>query len=162
MSNKVYIETTIVSYLTARPSRDVIVAGAQQITLEWWENQRPRFVLYTSPAVLKEIVVGDAKAAEKRLQVLQNLPLLELTSEVLNLANTFMQQKALPSKAREDAVHIAVATVYELNYLLTWNCRHIANAELQTRFAEIAQELGYRLPRMCTPHELIGEFQNVA
>lgn len=81
---------------------------------------------------------------------------------MLDLANTFMQQKALPLKAREDAVHIAVATVYEINYLLTWNCRHIANAELQVRFAEIAHELGYRLPRMCTPHELIGEFQDVA
>jgi predicted nucleic acid-binding protein len=161
MSNQVYLETSIVSYLTARPSRDLMAAAAQQATQEWWEQQRHRFALYISPVVLEEAALGDTKAAEKRTLALQNIPILELTSEVLKLADTLMIQKVLSPKEKQDSVHVAVATVYELNYLLTWNCRHIANAEIQKRMAQASHQLGYELPRICTPYELLGGLTNV-
>lgn len=161
MPKKVYIETSIVSYLTAGPSRDLIAAAAQQTTQDWWERQRHRFELYISPVVLDEAAVGEIKAVAKRIQALQNISILLLTPEVLNLADTFMVQKVLSPKAEQDAVHIAVATVYELNYLLIWNCRHIANAEIQKGIAQVSHQLGYELPRICTPYELLGGLTDV-
>jgi len=157
----VYIETSIVSYLTARPSRDLITVANQQITNEWWENYRHQFNLYTSLAVLDEANQGDKQAAEKRLKVLQSIPLLLFRPEVLDLANEFMRQKALPQKADEDAAHIAIATIYRLDYLLTWNCKHIANAQIQKKMAKISTEKGYDLPTICTPTELMGDLKDV-
>jgi predicted nucleic acid-binding protein len=157
MPEKVYIETSIVSYLTARPSRDLIAAAAQKATQEWWEKQRNRFELCISPVVLEEAAVGDIEAATKRLQALQKISILVLVPEVLKLSEAFMVQGMLPPKAEQDAVHIAVATVYELNYLLTWNCRHIANAGIQKGIARVSHQFGYELPRICTPYELFQE-----
>ncbi len=161
MRAKVYIETSIISYLTARPSRDLMAAAAQQATREWWENQREHFALYVSPLVLEEAAVGDANAAAKRLETLQNIPLLEITLEVLNLAKALVAQKAMPMKARDDATHIATATIHHLNYLLTWNCKHLANAQMQEKLVAVSSTLGYHLPRICTPYELIGEPNDV-
>jgi len=128
---------------------------------EWWEQQRHRFVLYISPVVLDEAAEGDTKAATKRTLALQNIHVLPLTPEVLKLSEAFMVQKVLSPKAEQDAVHIAVATIYELNYLLTWNCRHIANAEIQKGIAQVSHQLGYELPRICTPYELLGGLTDV-
>jgi predicted nucleic acid-binding protein len=153
----VYIETSIVSYLTARPSRDLIVAANQQVTYEWWENHRNHFQLYISSLVIKEAECGDKEAAQKRLQILQDIPLLEWNAEISDLANSFVKQKALSDKSKDDALHIATATVYNLDYLLSWNCRHIANEEIQKKVAKICAEMGYEMPRICTPLTLRGD-----
>jgi predicted nucleic acid-binding protein len=156
MKQKVYIETSTVSYLIARPSRDLIIAANQQVTREWWNNHRSEFDLYISQVVLKEAGEGDKEAAQQRLEALQGIPLLELKTEALSLANRFVRDKALPKKASDDALHIAVASIYGIDDLVTWNCKHIANAVIQKSIARITTEQGYKLPIICTPYELIG------
>jgi len=157
MKPKLYLETSIISYLTARLSSDLIVAAHQKITSDWWENRRLKFDLYTSQWVIQEARRGDPQAAAKRLQVLQGIPLLESKTDTLELAKTFLyQQPVLPEKAREDALHIAIAITGGMNYLLTWNCRHIANVELQLKIANLAHQAGYNMPILCTPELLMG------
>jgi len=157
MDEKVYIETSIISYLTSRSSRDLIVAAQQQVTQEWWENRRSHFDLYVSQLVIQEAEKGDEKVAAKRLKALEKIQLLEIKIEALELTEKFIRSKSLPQKALEDSFHIAVSTVYGLDYLLTWNCKHIANAEIQKKLAKICFEEGYELPIICTPYELMGE-----
>ena len=152
-----YLETSIVSYLTARSSRDLIIAAHQQITHEWWEFRRPAFTLYASQLVLTEAGKGDKEAAAKRLQVLDDIQLLELKEEASDLAAVFVHSKAVPEKAEEDALHIAIAAIYGLDYLMTWNCKHIANAEILRRMQIICADEGYVIPTICTPEELMGE-----
>ncbi|BBH39651.1 MULTISPECIES: type II toxin-antitoxin system VapC family toxin [Microcystis] len=156
MSETVYIETSILGYLTARPSRDIIVAANIEITREWWNTRRGDFQLYSSQAVVKETSQGDVAIASQRLEILGNLSLLDLNQNVLDLAERFLERSNLPTKADVDAVHIAVATVHGMDYLLTWNCKHIANAQIQGKLAEISLDLGYQLPILCTPYELLG------
>ncbi|MGQ0540341.1 MAG: type II toxin-antitoxin system VapC family toxin [Blastocatellia bacterium] len=132
MRETVYIETTVVSYLTAWLSRDLIRAAHQQITQEWWNNRRSDFELYASEFVINEVSAGDSLAAEKRLSVLTDIPLLDVTHEVEYLAERLVTNKAVPTKAATDALHIAVATIHNIDYLLSWNCKHIANAEMRS------------------------------
>lgn len=153
----IYIETSVVSYLTARPHRDLVIATYQQLTLEWWTHSRQEFDLYTSPLVIEEAGRGDPIAANQRLEVLQDLSLLPSNREIEELAHRFMTGHLLPTKATDDALHIATATVYGIDYLLTWNCRHIANAQLQKQIRLVCQREGYDLPILCTPIELRGE-----
>jgi predicted nucleic acid-binding protein len=155
MNETVYIETSILGYLTARPSRNLVLVANAEVTREWWNTRRSAFNLYTSQAVLKEVARGDAEMAAHRLAILSSLPLLELNSAVLHLAEQFMGRSSLPAKADVDAVHIAAATIHGMNYLLTWNCKHIANAQIQRKLAEISLDLGYELPILCTPYELL-------
>jgi hypothetical protein len=157
MSETVYIETSILGYLTARPSRDIVVAANIEVTREWWETRRSAFQLYSSQAVVKETSQGDTEIASQRLEIIRNLALLDLNQSVLNLAEQFLERSSLPSKADVDAVHIAAATVHGMDYLLTWNCKHIANAQIQRKLAEISLNLGYELPILCTPYELLGD-----
>jgi predicted nucleic acid-binding protein len=157
MKKTVYIETSIISYLTAHPSRDLIIAAYQQITAEWWEKCASTFSLYTSQLVLEEAGKGDADAAEKRLSALRTLPLLPQVDEAVIFAQTLIQNGVLPNKAADDAIHIALATVYGMDYLLTWNCRHIANAEIQKQIGILSQNEGYEMPVICTPTELMGD-----
>jgi hypothetical protein len=157
MSETVYIETSILGYLTARPSRDLIVAANIEITREWWDTRRNAFQLYSSQAVIKETSQGDAALATQRLEIVRNLALLDLNQSVLDLAEQFLERSSLPTKADVDAVHIAAATVHGMDYLLTWNCKHIANAQIQRKLAEISLDLGYELPILCTPYELLGD-----
>jgi hypothetical protein len=156
MSLKVYIETTIVSYLTARPSRDLIVAAHQQLTQEWWENRRANFDLYTSQFVIQESSAGDAKMAQTRLEALEEIPLLGVTQEAVTLARTLVQKGPIPEKAEVDALHIAVAATNGMDYLLTWNCKHIANAEMQIGIGNLCRATGCEPPVICTPEELLG------
>ena len=149
MSETVYIETSILGYLTARPSRDIIVAANIEITREWWNTRRSDFQLYSSQAVVKETSQGDVLIASQRLEILGNLSLLDLNQAVLDLAEQFLERSNLPAKADIDAVHIAVATVHGMDYLLTWNCKHIANAQIQGKLAEISIDFGYELPILC-------------
>ena len=128
MKPKVYIETSVISYLTARPSRDILVAANQQVTQEWWQERRVEFDLYVSQLVEQEANSGDAEAVSKRQQALTGCIFLDITHETVKLAEKLIEQNAIPRQAAEDALHIAVATVSGMDYLLTWNFKHIANA----------------------------------
>lgn len=154
MKETVYIETSILGYLTARSTRNLIVAANIEITKEWWEFSRSSFELFTSQAVVNEVARGDVVIADKRLKILQGFRLLEINQAVKSLATQFLSRSNLPPKADIDAIHIATATVHGLDYLLTWNCKHIANAQIQKKLAQISLELNYKLPLLCTPYEL--------
>lgn len=157
MKLKVYIETSVISYLTARPGRDLITAAHQQLTIDWWEDRRTDFDLYVSQLVVSEASAGDEGAAKKRMEIIGHMPLLELNDEALALASSLVEDGPLPAKASEDALHIAVATVHGMDFLLTWNCKHIANAEMRNLITEACRSQGYELPRTCTPEGLSGE-----
>jgi hypothetical protein len=153
---RLYLETTVPSYLTARPSRDLIRASHQQITREWWERRRDDFEVFISQLVLDEAAAGDSVAASERLAVLADLPLLDLTEEVGSLAAALVASLALPAKAATDAAHIAVAAVHRMHFLVTWNCTHIANAEMATAIQGVCLDHGFTAPVICTPEELMG------
>ncbi len=152
---RVYIETTFVGYLTARRSRDLIVAGHQQITHDWWDTRRDNFELCVSQLVLQEAGDGDRQAAQERLVVLGAMTILEITQEALELAEELVQAGALPAKAGNDALHIAVAATHRVPYLLTWNCRHMANAAMRTQIESVCAANGYKAPIICTPEEMM-------
>ena len=156
MNESVYIETSILGHLTARPTDNLIVAANVKITQDWWNEYRRSFMLYASEIVEDEAGKGDPEMASQRLNLLQSLLLLELTEEAFELSQAFLSQSNLPQKAFNDALHMEVATVYNLDYLLTWNCKHMANAQIQRKLARISSDLGYVLPVICTPYELIG------
>jgi len=156
MKPKIYIETTIVSYLASKPSRDLITAAHQQITHDWWETRLADFEVYISQFVLDEAGAGDAEAAAKRLASLASFPLLDATPEALDLARVLVERGAIPAHKATDAAHIAVATVHHIQFLLTWNCTHLANAEILAQVQAICTQLGYAAPLVCTPEELLG------
>lgn len=153
----VYIETSIASYLTARPSRDLRVAAWQQTTLQWWEQERPKYELFTSELVLAEARGGDADAADRRLAVLAPLPLLSVTYDAKDLAGRLIAEGGIPAHAAADALHIAVANVHKMDYLLTWNCRHIGNASTKPVIRSVCAGCGYTCPEICTPLELLSQ-----
>jgi hypothetical protein len=152
----VYLETTFISYLVARPSRDVIVAGHQQTTQEWWANRRTEFECSVSQVVIDEASVGDPAEVQKRLAIIGGLPSLEITVTAESLTRAIMAAGILPPHAFPDAVHVAVSAIHAVDYLLTWNCKHLANAQIGRRIAVVCQKLGNRMPIICTPEELMG------
>ena len=151
---QVYIETTFVSYLTARPSRDVVIAGHQQSTHEWWDTCRADYELCASELVFREAEGGDPDAARERLDVLKAMILLQTRPEALALAEELVQAGALPAKAADDALHIAIAADQKIAYLLTWNLRHMANATMRSLIETVCAGKGYKAPIICTPEEL--------
>src|SRR5439155_12006230 len=153
MKPTVYVETTIPSYLTAWPSRDLIRAAHQQITREWW-MRRDSFDLYSSRLVVQECEAGDTQAAADRLAALAGIPLLEQESEAGELADALLRDVPLPQKAAADALHIATAAVHGMQYLLTWNCTHIANVVFRPQIEAVCRAAGYEPPLICTPEEL--------
>lgn len=157
MKPTVYIETTVISYLTSRLSRDLRMAAHQQSTQDWWRDRRQDFTLYASQLVVQEASRGDQSAAQLRLAEINKLELLDTTDEVLFLAKTLIDNTLIPQGASEDAVHIAVATVNGIDYLLTWNLKHIANATLRGRVEAQCRAEGYEPPIICTPEELMEE-----
>jgi len=138
------------------PSRDIVLAAHQQITREWWQR-RERFDLFVSQAVLREAGRGNAEAAARRLAALQGIPVLTVGAEVSDLAERFLKTGVMPAKAAIDAIHIAVAVVHGMDYLLTWNCTHIANAAIRAKIEQTCREAGLQPPMICTPEELIEE-----
>jgi hypothetical protein len=152
----VYLETTFISYLVARPSRDVIVAGHQQSTQEWWANRRGEFDCSVSQVVIDEASVGDPAEVQKRLAIIGALPALDVTETAEALTRAIMAASILPPHAFPDAAHIAVAAVHAVDYLLTWNCKHLANVQIARRIAVVCEKLGHRTPIICTPEELMG------
>ena len=157
MKPRVYLETTIPSYLTAWASRDVVMAGHQQTTKQWWETRRQDFELFVSQFVIDEAGVGDPDAARRRLDALDHLALLDPSDDVYTLARALVARVPLPAKAAADALHIAIATVNGMDYLLTWNCAHIANATLRGPIEAVCRDNGYEPPAICTPEELMKE-----
>ncbi len=156
MKSTLYLETTIPSYLTARQSRDIIVLAHQQITQEWWEVRRMHYEIYISPVVINEIQLGDNKAAEQRLHIIKDIEILAATQEVEEVTELYLAELSLPKKAIRDATHLAFACVYGLDFLLTWNCTHIANAEIRKKLNEINAKHEILTPIICTPEELMG------
>ena len=156
MPERVYVETTVVSYLTAWPSRDIVIAGHQQTTHEWWNTRRHSYELCVSRTVLDEAAAGDPQAAQDRLDVLSAMSLLQTTAEALSLAKALLAAGALPAKAADDALHIAVAAVHGIPYLVTWNCRHLANATMRPIIERVCAAQGFKAPIICTPEELLG------
>lgn len=152
----VYLETTIPSYLTAWPSRDLVTAAHQQVTREWWEARRNDFDLYVSALVVQEAEAGDEDAAARRLAILEGLPLLELTERASEFAHRLVEARLIPLRKVEDALHIATAVVHGMDYLLTWNLSHIANATSRSKIEWMARSLDYEPPTICTPEELLG------
>jgi hypothetical protein len=155
MAERVYIETTVVSYLTARPNRDVVIAGNQKINHDWWDTRLSSYKLCISQLVLKEAGAGDSQAAQERFEVLKAMTLLETSGEALDLAKELIQAGALPPKAADDALHIAVAAMNGIPYLLTWNCRHLANATMRPLIEAVCVGKGLKAPIICTPEELL-------
>ena len=157
MKKRVYVETTIVSYLTAKPSRDLIMAGNQELTREWWDGHRHRYDLCTSQFVLDEAAQGDADATEKRLLALRGIPLLAPPESAIAIARALLANALLPSRAATDALHLALATVHGLDVLLTWNCRHLANASMLVDIGRFLRVRGHDIPVVCTPNELMDD-----
>jgi len=150
-----YLETTIPSYYTARMSQDLIVAAHQAITNEWWENESSKYTIYISQFVLDEANEGDPDASRRRLEFLTPFLLLETTDEVLTLTEVILDTPFFPEKAIRDASHIATAAVHGVEYLLTWNCKHINNATFKEKLREVCEKQGYHFPTICTPEELM-------
>ena len=156
----VYIETSILSYLTARPSSDLLAMAWQKVTIDWWDTQRDRFDLFSSDIVIEEAGRGDDLAAARRLEALAGIPLLAITDEVLALSEALIQTGALPPKAIGDSLHIALSAVHGIDYLLTWNYRHIDNAETKPITRMVCLSNGFEYPEICTPQELMGVYDN--
>ena len=155
MPSSVYLETTIPSYLTAWRSPQLSIAAKQQTTRQWWDERREHFDLYISDAVLLEASGGDPEAARRRLAVLDNIPVLDPLPEADEIAVALIDQLALPDRELADAAHIALSIVHGMDYLLTWNCTHIANATYQPVILEVCDELGYGMPVICTLDQLM-------
>ena len=153
---RIYIESTIPSYVVARPARDLIQATHQQLTRDWWDFQREKHEPFTSQLVLDEIARGEVEMAQRRLSLLADVTLLESTEEARELTRSIMDSGLLPAKAEGDAAHIALATVHEMDILLTWNCRHIANAAILGRLRKLVAKQNHTLPEIYTPAELMG------
>ena len=153
----VYLETTFISYLVSRPSRDLLVAAHQQTTQDWWADRREEFVCYISQVVIDEASAGDPEEAKKRMATVGGLAVLEVTEAAESLTAAIMASGAIPQHAVRDAAHIAVAAVSEVDYLLTWNCKHLANAQIIRRLATVCNGEGYGMPVICTPEELMGD-----
>lgn len=152
---KVYLESSVISYLAARPSRDIVATAHQQLTREWWERRRASFDLYISVEVLNEIRRGDAGAAQLRLAYVDSLPILEADDRARALAAEIIRTAALPAKAAADAAHIAIATVNGMDFLVTWNCTHLANGIVQRAISRLTRQFGYDPPNIVTPEELM-------
>ncbi len=150
------MEATVCSYYTAQSSRDIVVAGHQPTTREWWDGRLSHFRVFISQLVLDEAAMGDAEFAARRLKALKPFPLLDLHDDITELARHFVVAGSIPAQAARAALHIAVAAAHGMDFLLTWNCAHIANAEIVPRIAAICGEHGLECPVICTPDELMG------
>ena len=156
MKPSLYVETTVPSYYVSRDSRDVVVLAHQQITRIWWRSRLPDFRAYVSPVVLEEAREGDPEQSRKRLEVVSEFEILEAAEAVERLAARYMAEFNLPGSAIRDAAHLAFACVYEMDFLVTWNCAHIANGEVIKRLTRINTAADVVTPTICTPEELLG------
>jgi len=156
MKPSLYLETTVPSYLTAWPSRDVVVLAHQVITRQWWTESLPRYEVFISQVVIEETRRGDPEAARKRLEMLVEFPVLEIAEEVETFASLYVEEMSLPPRAYRDALHMALASFHGMDFLLTWNCAHIARGDIKRSLQRINAEQGIDTPVICTPEELLG------
>ena len=161
MTETVYIETTIPSLYVAKTSGRLVEAGRQRLTRIWWDEHRADYNLVCSQTVLDECGSGDSEMAEKRIALLESLPLLDLSREVLTIAQELVDRVIIPEKAADDAIHISVAAVHRIDYLITWNCKHIANPHIQNRIRACFEEYTLDIPVICTPEEFIGDDSDI-
>lgn len=155
--DRVYVETTVISSLTARPSRDVVIAGHQAVTAKWWETAATKYELFISRAVFAEIRGGDPQEAARRLQLVQDMTMLEYTQDVTQLIDVYSQQLGLSGRALADLPHIAFAVSAEIDFLVTWNCSHLASGLVIRRLGKINKELNRKTPIIGTPDFLLAE-----
>ena len=155
MKPTIYIETSVISYLTSRPSRDLITAAHQQITHEWWDKGLPLCEAYISPIVIEEISQGDPEAAQLRIEKVSSFSLLEVIPEVQELATVYFSQLGIPEKAIADTFHLALATCHGIDFLTSWNCKHIVNGRVKMIVQEINAKQSLHTPVICTPEELM-------
>jgi predicted nucleic acid-binding protein len=158
MKPKAYIETSVLSYLTSRPHADIVVAGHQEVTKVWWTSVANSFELVASELVVQEASAGDSSAAQLRLQALRGVDLLELDETALDLAQRLVDSGAIPANAVEDAIHVAICAAHGIEYLVTWNCRHIANAVMRGQIESVCRSAQLEPPIICTPDELAGTY----
>lgn len=162
MKPSIYLETSIISYLAAHPSRDLVTAARQQVTHEWWRRRRNDFDLYVSELVHSEAAAGDDDAASRRLALLGKISVIDITPLSEELSEHIVSSVRLPARARADALHIALAAAQGLDYLMTWNVTHLANAIIRPRVERACREMGYEPPVLCTPDELLtGETDEI-
>ncbi len=154
MVESVYIESSVISYLVARPSRDVFITARQAITETWWRERRTDFDLYISALVLNEIGRGDAEAAAIRLKAVESIPLLATSAEAQNLAEDLVAHGAVPVNSEEDALHIGLAAAAGMDFLLTWIFKHINNAQTKAAITAVVESNGFVCPMLCSPEEL--------
>lgn len=155
MKKTIYLETTVISYYTSKPSRDIIVLAHQEITREWWDKALKRYDAFVSEIVIEEAMAGDPEAAKKRLGILKRFSHLDLNPTVEKMAQVYVEKLKIAPRALRDAVHLAVASVHSVDYLLTWNCSHIANGEVIRKLMQINMSHGIKTPVICTPEELM-------
>jgi predicted nucleic acid-binding protein len=155
MKKSVYVESTVISYLTAKPSRDVVVAGHQQLTREWWDYSLPKLNPFVSQFVVNEVSAGDPVASKARLKSISTFSLLEMKPEIEHIANQYFRAIRIPEKAKSDAFHLAVATWHGLDFLVSWNCTHIASARVRGIVEQINAQNDFATPMICTPEELM-------
>ena len=157
MKERVYVETSVVSYLASRPSRDLVVAARQELTRQWWSERSTAFEVVISELVREEACRGAAEAAQARLKAIETLPILATNGHAADLAERLVQEGPIPRESAAVALHIAIAAVHGIDYLLTWNCKHLANASLRNRVEAIVAISGYACPVICTPEELMED-----
>ena len=155
MKPRLYLETTIPSYLVARRSRDLRLAADQETTQQWWEAERQGFSIFISTTVLKEIQRGDPTQAAARAAWLAGVPLLDDLPEASELAKRLLRDEIIPAVAADDATHLALAAAHQMDFLLTWNCKHINNHHIRTRIQRACEAVGLACPDICTPAELM-------
>nr|VFK15202.1 MAG: PIN domain [Candidatus Kentron sp. LPFa]VFK30948.1 MAG: PIN domain [Candidatus Kentron sp. LPFa] len=155
MRATVYVESSVISYLTSRPSRDVVTAARQAITAQWWDERRDQYEVFISALVEDEIAQGNPKAAERRLALVDDIPALDITNQSNTLAKDLVAQGAAPKNSEEDALHIGIATAAGMDYLLTWNFKHINNVETKAAIAKVVRRHGFTCPVLCSPEELL-------
>ena len=157
MEQKVYVETTIVSYYTVRPNKDLVIAARQEITHEVWPILQEKFILFISALAIQEASRGNTEAARKRLSAISGIPVLEISREARELAESLINTGAIPAESEEDALHIGVASINGMDFLLTWNFSHINNAFKKSQIIRTIEERGFVPPEICSPEEFLGE-----
>ena len=152
-----YVETSIVSYLRGQPSGHVVAAARQLLTQRWWAAERSNYELVTSQYVLDEAADGDSALAQRRLEALTDVPILPIEEAILEIAEEKLRKAILPRSASVDALHIAMVAHHHVDYLLTWNCTHIANARILPKVFDVLDRVGLARPIICTPEELLND-----
>ena len=157
MKPTIYLETSVISYYTSRPSRDIVVLAHQQLTREWWEKAMGKYEIVISEAVIEEAAGGDEEAASLRLGSIKDLKVLPATDETRELARFLVKELSLPGKSFTDAAHLAFASHHKVDFLITWNCRHIANGRIIRALLDLKKTIDIHVPIICTPIELLED-----